>query len=206
MLFGLTGAHRSGKTSLARTVADELGIEFYETSISKTSKELGYNSVADLSLVDRLHLQTLLLENHIQEINKRARPLITDRTPLDFLGYLACEFTMNNGNNLDYEVLQQAAIFTDRCLETTKAYYDSVTYLCPLPGYEIADGKPADNPIYQTNHALTVLGAVCQLQETVNYAMVFETDWEVRRQFFHDHVVDRLDEIDEERKTAKYLH
>ncbi|WLR90901.1 AAA family ATPase [Shinella zoogloeoides] len=206
MLFGLTGAHRSGKTTLARAVAQDLGLEFYETSVSRTAKEHGYNAVGDMSLTDRLHLQTILLQNHLEEIGKRDRPLIVDRTPLDFMGYLACEFTMTNGNGVDPEVLQQAAIFADKCLETTRAYYDYIFYLAPLPAYVVEDGKPADNPIYQMHHALVVQGGITQLRDTINSALIYDTDWDVRQEFLHDTIVGRLDTICEERRSAAHLN
>lgn len=206
MLYGLTGSHRSGKTSLARAVAEELDIEFYETSISKTAKEFGYDAVSDLTLTERLHLQTLLLDNHIKEISKRGRPLITDRTPLDFCGYLACEFTMNNGRLVTPETLNLAVTFMEKCLQATKDYYDFIFYLAPLSDYVVEDGKPTANPVYQMNHALTVMGAISQLKEEVNYALIFEQDWEVRKDFVHNALVKRMDAIDEERKTAIYLH
>jgi len=206
MLFGLTGAHRSGKTTLARAVAEELGIDFYETSISKTAKSFGYDATGDLSLMDRLHLQTLLLQNHLEELDKRSRPLICDRTPLDFLGYLACEFTMKNGDNVDLEVLRQAANFADKCLEATRSVYDFVFYLAPLPDYVVEDGKPSENPIYQMHHALVVQGGISELKEQVNSALIFDTDWDVRKDFLHETIVQRLDVIDRERRSAIHLN
>ena len=206
MLFGLTGAHRSGKTTLARAVAQDLGLEFYETSVSKTAKAHGYDAVGEMSLNDRLHLQTILLKDHLEELGKRNRPLICDRTPLDFMGYLACEFTMTNGKDIDPEILQQAAIFADTCMEATRSYYDFVFYLAPLPAYVAEDGKPADNPIYQMHHALVVQGGISQMRDTINSALIFETDWDVREQFLHDTIVKRLDTICEERRSAVHLN
>jgi len=206
MLFGLTGAHRSGKTTLARAVADDLGIEFYETSTSQIAKELGYNAVGDLPLEDRLYLQTKLLENHIDQISKLPRPLITDRTPLDFMGYLACEFTMSNGSGVSPEVLQRAAQFIDTCLNATRHYYDTLYYLAPLPDYVVEDGKPADNPIYQQHHALVVLGGIQQLRDSINSSLIFETAWDIREQFVHDAIVCRLNDIHKERRSATYLN
>ncbi|WP_456868398.1 AAA family ATPase [Galbibacter sp. BG1] len=206
MLFGLTGAHRSGKTTLARAVADDLGIEFYETSTSQVAKELGLDAVGDLSLEDRLYLQAKLLENHIDQISKLPRPLITDRTPLDFMGYLACEFTMSNGKNVDPEILQHASRFTDACLNATRHYYDTLYYLAPLPDYVVEDGKPADNPIYQKHHAFVVLGGIQQLRDSINSSLIFETAWDIREQFVHDAIVTRLDDIHKERQSATYLN
>lgn len=206
MLFGLTGAHRSGKTTLARQVANDLGIDFYETSTSKVAKELGYDAVGDLSLIDRLNLQTKLLQNHLGELDKRSRPLITDRTPLDYMGYLACEFSMTNGNDLDPEALDQAALFMDTCLTAARSYYDYIFYLAPLPTYVVEDGKPTANPAYQMHHAFVVLGGISQLRDTINSALLFETDFAAREQFVHDAIVSRMDTIEEERRQAPHLN
>lgn len=205
MLFGLTGAHRSGKTTLARTVARELDIEFYETSTSEVARKLGFDAVGVMTLSQRLQLQQGLLENHLNEISRRSRPLITDRTPLDYMGYMLCEVDMQSHLKLTEEELFALGEFMVNCLEKMRENFDYAFYTQPLPEYDIADGKPAANPAYQLHHDICVLGALAKLSGSINIAHLNTANFETRRSFLHDTIVSRLDEIDTERKSASYL-
>lgn len=205
MLFGITGAHRSGKTTLAAKIAEELDIEFYATSTSEVARTMGFDAVGPMTLSQRIALQRGLLANHLDEINRRSRPLITDRTPLDFLGYLTCEFDMQSHHKLCEKELLEAEVLMLDCINATRLNYDYLFYLSPLPNYIVETGKPAANKVYQRHFDLTLLGAIAQLRNTVNSAQIFETDFEKRRDFVHDAIVDRLNFLERERRTAVYL-
>src|SRR3569832_863688 len=61
-LIGLCGAHRTGKTSLAKAYAKKHGIAFMETSVSAIFKELGLDPAASFDFKTRLDIQEVILE------------------------------------------------------------------------------------------------------------------------------------------------
>ena len=205
MLYGFTGSSRSGKTTLAKTVAEELSIEFYPTSTFATAQKFGFDPMARLPLHERLSLQMRLLEDHVEILQKTPRPLIIDRTPIDYLNYLTAEFYMDSGKDTTVEVLEAARRFCNLCLDATRSFYDGIFYLAPLPDYKEEPGKHAANPIYQFHTALIIQGALSELQQSINYVLMHNPDFETRREAAHNFIVKRLDYIDRERKTAAYL-
>lgn len=205
MLYGLTGSHRSGKTTLAKKVAEDLGIEFYATSITEVARRNGFDPVAPMSLSDRVDLQYRLLEDHLEQLAKRSRPLITDRTPLDMLGYMLCEFHMSSHLVTTSAVLDRASHFQDICLAATVQNYDMLFYLAPLKDYVVEDGKPVPNRAYQKHHALMVQGGLSQLAGQTTYMLIENNDFEFRRNVVHSTIVSRIDNIDTARSSA-HMH
>lgn len=205
MLFGITGAHRSGKTTLARALAEDLDLNFYETSTTKVAQEIGIDPIAPMSLAERLYLQHHLLVNHVKTINEAKRPIITDRTPLDYFAYLAAEFGMNSDKMVDEDIQVKAAQFMCDCLAAVKMHYDFIFYLAPLPHYETDPTKPAANPAYLNHIDTLIVGAIAQLNNTMNTIRIYNPDFEHRREVIHDLIVERLDTISAMRKSATYL-
>jgi DNA polymerase III delta prime subunit len=207
MLFGLTGPSSSGKTTLAKRLAEDLGIEFYETSSNEVCKNAGFDPHAPMSLADRVKLQGLLLDNHIKTLEERPRPLIVDRTPLDMLAFLSCEFHMNSHLDLDPAVLQQADDLAERCLTQTALKYDTIFYLSPLE-FVIDPNKPrpAVNPMYQRHFRLIVQGGLTELEGRVNWVSLDDPDPEWRNDYVHDVIVARLDELQKMRTSAEHVH
>lgn len=97
MILGLAGSHRSGKTTLARAVAAKGGIAFYDGSFGRLARTLGFESVARMSIFERLTMQNRVLDLYDREIRQDAAARITDRTPLDMLAYLVAEVGMHAG-------------------------------------------------------------------------------------------------------------
>lgn len=158
MTYGFCGAHRSGKTTLAKKVAEDLGFTFLETNTSKFLKEEhGINPVDAHTLKDRLHLQTLLLDNHERQLNEWPRPLITDRTPLDMLTYSLSELTMNN---CDEETGKLFNDYRERCIRVTKENYAAFIICDPLSTFKEDENKPKPNLGYQWGFQYLLRGAI----------------------------------------------
>lgn len=205
MLYGLVGPHRAGKTTLAKRLAEDLGIEFYNTSTTEVARRHGFDSVAPMTLQARIALQTILLNHHLEQLDKLPRPLIVDRTPLDMLAYTMGEFHMNSHLITDPETLAMGSHFHDICIESTRLYYDMLFYLGPLENYVIEDGKPAPNLAYQKHIALLIQGGLLSLEGDVNFAIIGNTDFEFRSDYVHDSIVARIDEIGVARASSS-LH
>ena len=61
-MIGLSGAHRTGKSSLARAFAEKHGIPFVETSASQVFKDLGVDPAATHDFSTRLTVQEEILK------------------------------------------------------------------------------------------------------------------------------------------------
>lgn len=158
MILGLAGSHRSGKTTLARAVAARGGIAFYDGSFGRLARTLGYESVARMSIVERLTMQSRVLDLYEREIQLDAADRITDRTPLDMLAYLMAEVGMHAG--LEDAASRAVVAYRDRCIALTRDLFDDVFLLQALPVYVVADGKPSDDPAYQAHIQALIEGAI----------------------------------------------
>jgi hypothetical protein len=205
MLYGFTGAHRSGKSTLAKTVAEELSIHYHATSTTEVAKMIGINPVAPMTLIQRVQLQEHLLKVHCQQLENLPRPLIVDRTPLDYLAYLLAEFPMGSERLVGSEVLDAASRYRTMCLEMIRQYYDGIFYLAPLPTYEVAEDKPAENRAYQDHVDLLILGSLAAIRENILDCRLFFSDFEARREAVHDLIVGRLDSIDQQRRSTVWI-
>ena len=87
-MFAIAGSHRSGKTTLAKALAADLGIEFLETKVSDVFKEFGLDPKADLPFAARMTVQEKILRSlEVQYELRRGKQYIADRSPFDVLGY-----------------------------------------------------------------------------------------------------------------------
>ncbi|OWZ90440.1 hypothetical protein B9J07_28040 [Sinorhizobium sp. LM21] len=206
MLYGLTGSSGTGKTTLGKRVADELGIAYMSGSITEIAKRHGYDPVAPMSLQDRIKLQFALLEDHVTMIAKAERPLIVDRTPIDFVGYILGEIDMHSHMRLSTEEIVAIEEYVDLCLETTVKLYDYVFVLGQLDHYEIKETRPADNRAYQTHTQLIMQGCMSRLHGRLNYMIVRQSDLEARVETIHDTLVHRMDDICKERASSAHIH
>lgn len=206
MLFGISGAHRTGKSTLAKAVAEELGIDYIPTSIGEVAQRYGFDPVAPMTLHQRVALQMHLLEDHLELIDGLKGPAILDRTPIDFVGYLLAEFHMQSHLLCDDKHLEAAHRYVDLCLKATRTRYDFLFVTCPLPDYKEEPGKPAMNLAYQWHHHMLVMGATLSLHGSVNYSIIREADRTRRQEFVHDAIVARLDAVAEMRKSARHIH
>lgn len=155
-MFGLSGAHRSGKTTTARETAKAMGILFHETSTTKIMREGGFEAVADMPIEQRIAAQEYLLSRHIEDLQNLPRPCIVDRTPLDMIGYMLGEVTMNN---TPVELGERVDRYVTHCLKIADLYYDTIVMLRPLGTYEADPTKPPPNSAYQWEHQFLVEGS-----------------------------------------------
>jgi nicotinamide riboside kinase len=157
MIFGLTGAHRTGKTTLAHALSQRLGIPFHQNSVTEVLSRYGVDPVAKQSLEDRINIQYILLNNHVEEIQKLPRPVLVDRTPVDYLAYLLAEMTMHNTNPEQYELIER---FRVSAMKIIAMNYDMLMIIEPLPKYESDPTKPPPNRAYQWEIQYLIRGIV----------------------------------------------
>lgn len=171
MIYGLTGASCSGKTTLAKELSKKLGIPFIPTSITEMAAEAGLPSpVADLDLGDRVKLQVGLLKAFERFLGKIDTPCIIDRTPVDLFAYTFAEVGMHSTKNAlanrtnvyedyDRKLLNYRAL----CLELINTYKPFIIFLRRLPNYEIDSKRPPEGEAYQTHCETLIKGFLSEL-------------------------------------------
>lgn len=133
MMIGLIGAHRTGKTTLAKHVESGVpSIKAITVNIGQAQKILGFDSSKqDYSFKERRIIQDGLL-NYMAELYKEAavhyENVIFDRTPLDLIGYTMLAVTANALDQEDEEWLKD---YIRNCNLLTEFYLDRIFLLQP---------------------------------------------------------------------------
>ena len=145
-MIGLVGAHRTGKTSLARLYAEKTGIKFLETSVSSIFRDLGYDASVTYDFDTRLSIQEEVLKRVDAKYAEYAgTEFITDRTPLDMAAYLLADAI---GDRVPPECQVRVAEYVNNCFESTNKRFGLI--LLVQPGIPLVDepGKAAMNVAY----------------------------------------------------------
>jgi hypothetical protein len=155
-LIGLTGAHRVGKTTLAREFAKQEGYTFIETSASRSMLAAGFDPARDYTLVQRLDAQRAVLEGLVAAYRAAPARFITDRTPIDSAAYLLADVTRENaGPMLQGEIME----YVSDCIEATNRYFAVLVLV--QPGIRLVGeaGKAPAEPAYQ-DHIHNLIGGL----------------------------------------------
>jgi len=160
-LAGLAGAHRTGKTTLAREYAKRHDATFLKTDVSKSLASMGFTARDSLSLSERLQVQEIALNDCIAVWAQAKGECITDRTPLDLAMYTISEVTMGRANNMveDYDATDYLLeLYVERCLHAAEKYFGNIIVV--QPGIKVVDDAKSAAPSksYILNLSLTILG------------------------------------------------
>lgn len=199
-MFGIMGAHRTGKTTLAKALSKKNGLYFFQSSTTEIMAEGGFDPVGLMSPKERIEAQEWLLLRYMELAADAPRPFITDRTPIDMAAYTLAEVSMHNtspalGERIDAYV--RAAIMA------AAGMFDTLMVARPLPSYEASPDKPPANLAYQSHVQILVEGmAYHMLGEQVTVGFLTSTN--------HDHRVEactnlmnrRLKEMEDERQAV----
>lgn len=182
--IGLSGSHRVGKTTLAIAYADTYGYLYKPTGVSTIQKKYGYDSAKqDYSFSDRIKIQNHIIEDVINlygEWAKEGKPVITDRTPLDFIGYTLLA-VHENCTDSDYENLQQ---YIELC-KTMQSMFETTVVV--QPGIQIVPDSKSASASQAYIHKLNslILGETWDMP-TVNVMPAHIINLEERKQFISD--------------------
>lgn len=165
-MIGLLGAHRTGKTSLARAYAEKHGIEFIETSVSAIFRELGHDPADSFDFKTRLSIQEVILDR-LDAVYGAVSPTvqaITDRTPIDMLAYTMAEAV---GGTVRKREQERFEAYVQRCFEVTNKRFS--TLLLVQPGIPLvkARGKAVLNQAYIEHLNSLMLGLSCDVRCSV---------------------------------------
>lgn len=88
MRIGIIGAHGTGKTTLAEKLAAEYNLPLIKEQARIVAKELGLDTLYNLTLEQRIKLQRGILEKQMAEEKKYYdQGFVSDRTVIDNLAY-----------------------------------------------------------------------------------------------------------------------
>lgn len=170
MKIGLSGAHRTGKTTLAKALAEELGIEYLDASISGVYNKLGILPTDDLSFSERFEIQLELI-NHLSGLYANRHSFVTDRTPLDLIGYMMLELNTYTVKHDGFPICGAIPDYIERCQRMCRGF-DKIFLV--RPGIKVVEdctkascyegiisevdllicGAAADDHLYQIVHQI----------------------------------------------------
>jgi hypothetical protein len=202
MSLGLVGAHRVGKTSLAREVAARKKITFLQTSTSDIFKKMGLNPAAPLTFHQRMMVQWAILEHYAEIYAKQTEFFITDRTPIDLLGYTFAD--VQGDTHADYPEL---ARYMQECYKVANTYFN--WFVVVQPGIPLVEepGKAALNLSYMEHLNMLMIGFCYHPdQKARKGVMVREAVQMERRVISVCQIIDRLGEDLKREKQNSLIH
>ena len=157
-MYGLSGASRSGKTTLAKKMAEVMEVPFVDSSTTALMQQAGFNPVAVLDIETRIEAQEHLLQAYLRLIDAQPSPyFVTDRTPMDMLAYMLAEVSMHNTT---FEQGERINAYCENCIAAAESRFSLVLLVHPLSVYEVRSDKPPLNRAYQGHIHLLIEGAL----------------------------------------------
>lgn len=128
-MIGLSGAHRVGKTTLAKKIAESSRVTFIPTSVGEIQRELGYDSANQSYDFDtRMTIQEAVFERlDALYVKNKAKLVIFDRTPLDLIGYAMCAVN----DSLTQEQSDRLERFIEKCYKSVADNFTFITVVQP---------------------------------------------------------------------------
>lgn len=161
MIYGLTGASCSGKTTLGIQLSQKLGIPFVPTKITELASELKLPSpISKLNLMERMNVQFRLMHGMKIFLDNLTTPCIIDRTPIDLIAYMFAEINMHSLADKPVGIDDCLVDFYYSCIELTTKHISSLDY---LTNYELDTKRPPTGEAYQLHCQLLIKGAMSQL-------------------------------------------
>lgn len=154
-MIGLAGAHRTGKSSLAREYSKQSGIPFAETSTSAVFKKLGFDPKEDYNFKIRMMIQNKILDV-AEELWRRCEgEFITDRTPIDMLAYTMADIQRENLDADDISIFND---YMNRCIASANRHFAMVMIVQPGIPLVYEEGKAPLNVAYIEHINSLVIG------------------------------------------------
>lgn len=187
MRHGLCGAHRVGKSTTARTLAEQLGIPYLETHTAAVLASIGMNAKDQYTVYQRMYGQELILD-HLCAQWESLPDFVTDRTPYDLMAYMEAEVLRDFSD----ELLPRYNAYRTKCMKAMKNF----EYIVLIqPGIELVDdAKSAPTNSAYIEH-LNNLMIAYSVQNNTHVLPRFMTDLDARINF--------LKNIDKARKPYK---
>lgn len=199
-MFGIMGSHRSGKTTLAKALAEQNGIYYFQSSTTAIMAEGGFNPVGVLAPEERIEAQEWLLLRYLELAQDVPRPFITDRTPIDMAAYTLAEVSMHNSST---ELGERIDRYVKGCLMAASGMFDTLMVTRPLPFYDAQPDKPPPNPAFQAHIQILIEGmAYHMLSEQVTVGFLTSPEHGQRVEACTNLMNRRMQEMQSDRQAA----
>ncbi len=151
MKLGICGSHRTGKTTLAKVISNQTGIDFIKTDTSAVFAQQGLNPSQSLDFPTRLNIQKLIIQATVKIW--QADSFITDRTPIDFMAYTLADIQ----GKTEVDFIELEAYLTE-CFAVTNQIFSKLVVVQPAIPLVYATGKAALNKAYMEHLNIIVQG------------------------------------------------
>lgn len=152
--IGICGGHRTGKTTLAKALAEKLAIDFAITSTSEVFKRHGLNPAQSFDFKTRLWIQQQIVHAS-KQVWQQSSNFVTDRTPIDMIAYALADIQGNT--QVDFVALQA---YIDDCFRVANKYFTHFIVLQPAIPLVYEEGKAALNQAY-IEHLNSLIIGLC---------------------------------------------
>ena len=152
--IALCGAHRSGKSTLAKDFAEKHGIQYLDMGTSGVAKRLGIDVSGPVSDKDRRHLQSSLL-HHYAQLSRTSGSWIADRSVFDLVIYSLLEYPSG---------VTWASQYAKDC-EHLAEYLTHLVYVPPSIPIVGDEGKASTNPDVLLKADLLIRGCISRFVE-----------------------------------------
>lgn len=157
MIVGLTGAHRTGKTTLARAFAERNEVAFIQTSASKVFVDMGLNPHVDYPFDVRMEVQERMLDLFQKQYTLAGDNYITDRTPIDMMAYTLADVQQQTLSPEQDARLQK---YLQDCINLTNRTFTVLIVVQPGIPVLFEEGKASLTKSYIDHISHLVMGLV----------------------------------------------
>lgn len=118
--FGITGAHKSGKTTLAKAVAAKWGMTYVDVKLSEVNRAFGVSPNEIIPFAHRLEVQRNIVSHCINLFSDAEENYIADRTFLDVAAY-TLSYMPHVISDIESETVK---MIVDLCYQSQAAFFD----------------------------------------------------------------------------------
>jgi adenylate kinase family enzyme len=136
--IGICGAHRTGKTTLAKALARTLSMPFIEIGTSAIFAANHLDPAKPMDFRTRLWVQQQILKHAVDIWFEMDEAFICDRTPIDMMAYTLAEV---QGHTLDKELEFELEGYLLLCKSATEKYFNHLVLIPPAIPITAAKGK-----------------------------------------------------------------
>jgi hypothetical protein len=154
--IGLCGSHRTGKTTLAKEIAEKTGLEFIQTSTSEVFSQNGLHPSQSMDFTTRIWIQNKVISAAEKVWSDAREKFITDRTPIDMMAYTLAD--IDGKSSVDFSALEG---YLGHCFRVTDSLFSHLFILQPAIPLVHEEGKAALNRAYMEHLNILMQGLCC---------------------------------------------